>query len=241
MIFRFPTAAPAAQSRTPKLRANWLATILVAGAAIGGFMFPVSQVFAQLTTTSNAFIAADVGNASGRINIYLANTNPHEVLSNADHSYITVQVGNDYYTNNPNGPTVVEPSGAVVAPTDISTTGNTRLVHGLVAGTDTARTIWQPKGPNGFDIVQDVYPVAGATSGQIVYKWSIVNHETTFLDAQVEFLLDIETTHNGPPAEPPYGTDNPAVTTRAGYNDNTWQDLTDTIPYFITTEYELCT
>lgn len=207
----------------------------VAALMLAVFVLPIPKAFAQSTSTKNAFVAADVENQSGIITIYLANTSPKELLTYPGFSYITVQVGNDYYTNNPNGATDVEPSGTLVTPIYLTSSGSTKLVP----GTDTIRTIWQPKGPNAFDIIQDVYPVAGATSGQIVYKWSIVNHQSTFINAQLQYLMDIETSHNGSPPAPAYGTDIPAVTTRDGYNVDTWQDITN-VPYFITTEYRTC-
>ncbi|HET6401596.1 MAG TPA: T9SS type A sorting domain-containing protein [Candidatus Kapabacteria bacterium] len=206
----------------PRILAAWCALAIVTLAAV--------PAFAQVTT-SNAYIAADVEPASGLINIYLGGSNPKEYLTFIDHSYLTVQVGNDYYTNNEFAPNIVEPSGAIVASTYIGTIGKSRLIP----GTDTIETIWQPKGPDGFDIIQDVYPVQGASSGQIVYKWSILNHQGMFIDAQAQFLLDVETGSNSPD----YGTDNPPITTRDGYNPDKWQDISD-VPYFITSEYDVC-
>ncbi|HEX5317143.1 MAG TPA: hypothetical protein VFX22_10880, partial [Candidatus Kapabacteria bacterium] len=191
------------------------------------------------TTTSNAFIAADVENSSGIITIFLAGTSPKELLTYPGYSYITIQIGSDFYTNNPNGATTVEPSGIIVTPTFLDNNGATKLLHGTIPGTDTIQTVWQPKGPNAFDIVQDVYPVAGVASGQIVYKWFIVNRAATGLTSQVQFLLDLEATHNGSPNPPAYGTDIPAITTRDGFNNETWQDISN-VPYFITSEYRVC-
>ncbi|HZK76626.1 MAG TPA: T9SS type A sorting domain-containing protein [Candidatus Kapabacteria bacterium] len=189
----------------------------------------------QALTTSNAFVAADVQSGSGAITIYRATTNPKERLSFSNDSYLTVQVGGVFFTNNPNGPTIVEPSGEQVTST-ILNNGITSLVKAAMPGTDTIRTVWQSKGPNAFDIVQDVYPVAGVSSGQIVYKWSIVNRQPAGLFAQAQFLLDLFTSSNSPS----YGNDAPPVTTRAGYNDGKWQDLSNIPPYFITSEYPVC-
>jgi hypothetical protein len=188
------------------------------------------------TTTSNAFIAADVENESGLITIYLAGTSPKEFLTYVDHSYLTVHIGSDFYTNNPYA-NVVEPSGTTVNPILLNTSGKTSLLHGVIQGTDTIQTVWQPKGPNAFDIVQDVYPVAGVSSGQIVYKWSIVDRAATGLTTQAQLLLDLLTTSHNPDT----GNDSPAVTTRDGYNVRRWQDFSNTMPYFLTSEYPVCT
>lgn len=188
------------------------------------------------TTTSNAFIAADVENESGLITIYLAGTSPKEFLTYVDHSYLTVHIGSDFYTNNPYA-NVVEPSGTTVNPILLNTSGKTSLLHGVIQGTDTIQTVWQPKGPSAFDIVQDVYPVAGVSSGQIVYKWSIVDRAATGLTTQAQLLLDLLTTSHNPDT----GNDSPAVTTRDGYNVRRWQDFSNTMPYFLTSEYPVCT
>ncbi len=223
--------------RNEENKRHWFGWVLAMGLTIA--VFGLAGLLARSanaqTVTSNAFVGAKVGNQNGIIGIYLAGTNPKAILTNRDHSYLTIQIGNDYYTNNDNNPTVIEPSGATATPISLTTGGTTQLVHGKIPGTDTVRTIWQPKGPGAFDIVQDVYPVAGISCGQIVYKWSIVNHEDNFLNVQVQYLLDIATSSSAPT----YSTEAPAVTTRKGYNSDRWQDLSNTIPYFITSEYDL--
>src|SRR5206468_7112816 len=54
---------------------------------------------------------------------------------------------------------------------------------------------------NGFDIVQDVYPVAFARSGQIVYKIMIVNHAALTLTGpfETQYLLDAAVAGNDRP------------------------------------------
>ena len=185
-------------------------------------------------TTSNDFVAATVSNGGeGLITIFLANGAQRDHLTYADESFLTLQISGEFFTNNPNGPTTVEPSGTQSNPT-LLIDGVTTLLKGAMPGTDTIRTVWQPKGPNAFDIVQDVYPVAGISSGQIVYKWSIVNREAAGFTAQAQFLLDIET------SSADTTNDNPTVTTRGGYNAGHWQDFADPPPYFVTSEYPLC-
>ena len=183
----------------------------------------------------NGFVQAEVSNDGQGLLTILSSYNPPDYLTFPGHSYLTLQVGGIYYTNNPNNPTIIEPSGEGTKPDSLGS-GKTMLLKGISPYNDTIRTIWQPQGPNAFDIIQDVYPLGFYTCGQIVIKISIFNHSLVTVAAQAQFLFDLQTSSS----DPNYSTDIPPVTTRAGYNANTWQDFPDPAPYFITNEYDLC-
>ncbi len=185
---------------------------------------------AQSLETSNAYVEADVsGDGQGLVRIFYGPLNRHAATLThpANTSYLTVLVNGKYYTNNTYLP-LTGPGPLPTNPTAYLQGGRTKKIA------DTIETVWQPAGPTAFDIVQDIYPVAFtlANSGQIVFKFSIRNHENTFLPAQAQYLLDVEI------STPDTGNDNAPITTRYGYVNN-WYSFPVIPPYYIATLYPL--
>ncbi len=201
------------------------------------FIAPIATR-AQGFVTSNAYVEADVSNdGQGLVRELYAGTNHEATLSFIDNtSFLTVLVNGKYYTNDRYIPLSSKPPAPVPSPTFPSAyleKGATKKIA------DTIETVWQPEGPNAFDIVQDIYPVAFplAGSGQIVYKFSIRNHEDSALSAQAQYLLDIDI------STPDTVNDNAPVTTRYGYIDNWLSFPNQTIaaipPYYVATLYPI--
>lgn len=138
-------------------------------------LFITRVASAQEIFVKNQFVAAGVFMGDGYVTIYQGDPNLGKRLTYKKFSYLTVKVGGQYFTNNDQGPGPVIPNQLVG--------GETFRVG------DTIRTIWKE---NGFDIIQNAYPVAFTTSGVIVLSVSIVNHTSGPLDAQAQFLLDNE-------------------------------------------------
>ncbi len=195
---------------------------------VPGLLLAISTAaHAQFLTTGNAAVKVDVSrDGAGLIGIYLAGpSTPKNWLSYEEHSYLTVAINGKFYTNNMYI-ALAPVTGAVPSnPTGYLQNGKTMKIQ------DTVRTVWQPMGPNAIDIVQDVYPVffSFSNSGQIVYKFSAVNHEDSTVNVQAQLLLDgflssVDTSND----------DNP-ITTRFGYTYD-WQDFSPIPPYFIATE-----
>jgi len=208
--------------------------VLVLCAAIMAGALSAPLAHAQFTTRNN-FVAADVSQGGyGLITIFYFDLNGNKQrLSFTDFSFFTIIVNGKYYSNNTN----------LSSGTDWSTGQQVNLIPLSNGATkkikDTIETVWQPSGPNAFDIIQDVYPVAATNSGQIVYKWSVRNYQSVFLPAQAQFLLDVETGSSN------NSTDDPKFTTREGYNESAgqdfWHNFTTLPPYFLTSEYDVCT
>jgi len=191
-----------------------------------------STVFGQPLTTSNAFVSAEVTDITGLITITEANHGPR--LSFNEESFLTVAVntnqGVQYYTNNNN--LLLNPYPAT--PT-LLLNGTNRIIRGKTWGTDTIRTTWRE---TNFDIVQDVYPVAFDNSGQIVFRFKIVNHSPQPITASCQYMLDIATSS----FNPNYATDNPKFASRNGYIAGlTDYEGTDVPPFYVDFEYDLCT
>ena len=128
-------------------------------------------------TTGNRFVTASVD--QGLITIYKgtsAITPPSIRLSFHDKSFLSVKVGTKVYSNNPYGTS------------DVLLLNPTTTKSG-----DTIESVWPE---NGFDIVQDVYPLEFEISGQIVYKIKIVKHSGVALTAQAQYLLDVDVNNN---------------------------------------------
>ena len=155
-------------------------------------------------TTWNPFVGAAVDGSNGLVVIYKGPPGNHELLSYIDRSFLTVKVNNLVYSNNDNVP--------VGSGIDVMLAGGVpKKIR------DTVQTIWKE---NGFDIVQNVYPVQFTNSGVIVISIKIVNHSGLVLNSQAQFLLDNMNSNNGPPAD---GNDNPYLIHRYGAIRN-WQD-----------------
>ncbi len=132
-------------------------------------------------TTSNAFVMADVStDGEGLVRYFYANGQGISFLA-ARTSYLTVLVDTTYYTNNPNLVATASPKYPVMLQG-----GSTKKIQ------DTIETVWQPNGATGFDIVQDIYPVAFPIMqcGQIVFKFKIRNHESSTIFAQAQYMIE---------------------------------------------------
>ncbi len=188
--------------------------------------------------TSNAYVEADVSSTDGLVSIFL-NTTPAShndaIVFPAQTSFLTVLVNGTYFTNNVSR---LSSSASPVYPSFLNN-GVTRKIG------DTIETDWQPEGPNGFDIIQDVYPVEFATgypisgTGQIVLKFKLISHENGFLSAQAQYLLDVDLSTGG---NPPPSNDNAPITTRYGYWSTQWAEdppANSIPPYFIATLQDL--
>ncbi len=113
--------------------------------------------------------------SNGLLALYKGSPADNNSLTFRGESSVTVLVNGVYYSDN----------------TDIDSTP-TQPVHHLVIPTsskieDTIPGVWKVQG---FDIVEDAYPVAFPSSGVIVISAKIVNHTTSELPVQAQGLLD---------------------------------------------------
>ncbi len=171
--------------------------------------------------TQNQFVS--VKEINGLLTIYKGPPANGDALTYADESFLTVEVNGLYYSDNPNAEFIG--SNGNTHPPDVT------LANPQTAKIkDTLRTIWQEQG---FDIVQDAFPVAFTSSGVIVISVKIVNHLTNALPAQAEYLLD-----NFNSDAPDSANDNPFIINRYGYIRN-WQECPpNPIPsFFLAFEY----
>ncbi len=185
-----------------------------------GMLFIIPIALRAQVVTQNAYVEADVSNdGSGLVRIYYAEPDHSTfILNPAYRSYLTFQVNGNYYTNNPKLDTLA-PRAFLL------NNGVTTKIA------DTIETVWQVDTADMFEVIQDIYPVAFpfASSGQIVYKFSIRNLEKQSLPVQAQYLMDIDL------GAPGSTNDNPPLTTRYGYT-NGWSSFSSTIPpYFIAT------
>ncbi|MDP4242750.1 MAG: T9SS type A sorting domain-containing protein [Bacteroidota bacterium] len=157
-------------------------------------LFLAADAHAQAFVTQNKFVAALVYSGSTGKVTFTQVVNGKAVvaqgahaLSFQDYSYLSIMVNGQYCTNN----TVPQPTLAtsllggashLLKPDINLDNGTTRKIN------DTIETIWHE---GGFDIVQDVYPVAFATSGQIVLKVKVIDHTGTSYGALGQYLLDV--------------------------------------------------
>ncbi len=203
-------------------------------------MIKIPSAQAQsVITTRNAFVEADVSNdGRGFFVIYYFDGNgakQHLTFDGASAggtTTVTLFVDGTYYTNNTNVSIGTNWQTNANVPVTYLRGGITKKIQ------DTVQTVWTI-GTNNFDIVQDIYPVASSNSGQIVYKWFIRNYKAVYLPAQAQLLLDVET------SDASGGNDDPKVTTREGYIENSgqdyWHNFTTLPPYFVTCMYDICT
>ncbi len=187
-------------------RGAFLAVFLAAfGIFLLGSGLLVSRAGAQVTT-KNAFVGASVTDGDGLVTIYNGDPLNRELLTYIEKSYLTLKVNGLYYSNNTNADYI----GSNQYPPDVLLlNGGTGKVR------DTIRTTWKEQG---FDIEQDVYPVAFTSSGVIVVSIKIVNHSGTPLPAQAQFLLDNMN------SDKDSANDNPWLLTRYGFIRD-WQDM----------------
>ena len=161
---------------------------------------------AQTLFTNNAFVTGKVESGTGKIDFFAGSAFGSGNLSFNSYSFLTVLVGGQTYSNNDQS----------IAPPDHKLDNGVNSKNG-----DTIETVWPE---SGFDIVQDVYPVAFEISGQIVYKIKVVNHNAVALNVQAQYLLDIDVANN----------DKAKVLTRWNYTPN-WKQYPDSLgrtPWF---------
>ena len=181
----------------------------IVGLLCAVFILVASTTLPAQTTTRNAFVSASVDDGSGKIVFYGGAPISANIISNTfgnSHSYLSVKVNNMVYSNN---------NGAVSLPPDVLLNNGVTTVFTGPNRADTVRVVWPE---SGFDIVQDIYPVAFDLSGQIVYKISIVNHGGTQLNVQAQYLLDVDVR----------GNDQSKILTRWNYTPNWTQYPTNT-------------
>ncbi len=165
---------------------------------------------AQVFVTGNFFTSAQVQGNNGLITFWKGSPPPidNAGLSFPGESFLTVEVNGVYYTYNTNaGPSSTPPAVSLSFPAASKIK-------------DTVRCIWKEAG---FDIVQDVWPVAFTNSGVMVVSIKIVNHGSNDIPVQAQFLLDNENSTASA------ANDNPDVITNNGYLTNTvnspiWQN-----------------
>jgi len=169
--------------------------------AVLAFLLTSQNIFAQVQT-NNQFIWATVDNTTGLVTVLLppGRVEVDPQLSFYDKSYFTCKIGTTYYTNND----VIVPFPASARHLNGGTT---------VKVADTVRTTWNV---TGFDIIQDVYPVAFTKSGQIVYKWKFVNHTNSATTVQCQYLQDIQITDPNSKQQP-NSSDGPIILTQSTY------------------------
>jgi hypothetical protein len=179
-------------------------------------------------STSNTQIWANVDGSTGRVNVLLP---PGSITSGSlsfpDHSYFTCKIDSTVFTNN----------DRFVLPPNVKTLndGNTVKIA------DTIKTTWSNKA--GVDIIQDIYPVAflnpapQGSSGQIVYKWSFHNNNSSPIAIACQYLQDLDIfdpTDN----KTPDANDGPTVLTKWSYQPD-WQQYPNNFtgqgvpPFFI--------
>jgi hypothetical protein len=156
-----------------------------------------------------------------------------EITHSDQTSYLTVNVNGNYYTNNQN--LVLSGRGMPLPtyPTAFLNNGKTSYTG---PNKDTIETIWEPQGPNAFEIIQDIYtvefPIVG--SGQVVYRFSVKDLQNEPVAAQAQFLLDVDLGITGSE------NDAAPITTRYGYLTSQVTSYPNSItpyipPYFIAT------
>ena len=154
--------------------------------------------------TQNAFVGANVSDGAGLVTIYKQprGNRIDNKLTYQGKSFLTLKIEGKYYSNNSYGGKI---QGSADHGIDVQLDN---AVNSQDA--DTIRSLWPE---SGFDIEQDVYPVAFSISGVVVISVKIINHGATFLSTQVQYLLDNLNTDGQ------YGgaNDNPYLIDRYGY------------------------
>jgi hypothetical protein len=205
----------------------WLAMVLLSCSLTAHAQF----------VTKNAYVEADVSaDGQGLVSLFYANTSHLQgIIHPSQTSYLTILVnGTSYYTNNQHLPL----NGPPPAPPPYPAFPAGYLENGKTSYTgpnkDTIETIWEPQGPNTYKVIQDIYPVAFPIegSGQVVFRFSIVNLQNKPLSVQPQYLLDVELSQGDSV------NDVAPITTRYGYLSTQWTAYPPTNsvpPYFIAT------
>jgi hypothetical protein len=133
--------------------------------------------------TGNQYVWAEVIDTSGWIWFGAGAVADHTLgdstgeLSAQGQSYLSVMINDTIFDN-----TMPSPSWLFIPPQYLSD-GKTSMIA------DTIQTIWQG---NGFDILQNVYPVEFGISGTIVLSIEVINHRASPIVAQAQYLLHDE-------------------------------------------------
>ncbi len=177
--------------------------------ALGCAVIVPSRSSAQILVTKNAFVGANESN--GLLTLYKGDPINNNGLTYYGESFLTVEVNGTYYTYNANVDTAANMPDVTL---NFPETSKIK---------DTIRCIWKEQG---FDIVQDAYPVAFTNSGVIVISVKIINHGISDLPAQAEYLMDND---NSSTTGATSGNDNPDIITNNGFITNTtgspiWQE-----------------
>ncbi len=186
-------------------------TGLALWAALALSLFSVVPVFAQKTW--NKYVFADVQPGTGRVHILLPpGRSLDPMLTFPDKSFFSCSINGLLYTNN-----------------DLATSPTTNRGQGYLLQNgksykinDTVRTIWTR---DNVDIIQDVYTVELENGGQILLRWSFLNHKNTPVSVACQYLLDVDISDPSSfkPGEP-NSNDGPIILHRYGYYRN-WQQF----------------
>ncbi len=164
-------------------------------ALLACLVLPATTGHAQFVT-QNAFVGGLVDGSTGHVTwTKVVNGKARPVdgakpLTFQGFSYLTLRIDNLYYTNNDAGttPTLVANSFGTFP---LTHTPDVALNNGTTSKIqDTIETTWHEQS-GAFDIVQDVYPVQFRNSGQVVLKVKIVNHSTSALSVNAQYLNDV--------------------------------------------------
>jgi hypothetical protein len=213
-------------TRSPKQRIAIIALAILCFLA-SGFSLPVSV---QAQSVQSKFIKAIVGKNDGLVTVmalYNRFKNPpagtfyqgrlfqDPQLTFFDKSFVTLQIGANQFTNNDIIPL---PKTARL----LNTRGTTTIIKDITTGgIDTCRTTWLDDGKqNGVDIIQDIYCIDFTQSGQVVYKWTCVNHTGSAVTITCQYLLDMQIT-DPTEASANNSNDGPKILTKYEYT-NKW-------------------
>lgn len=167
---------------------------------------------AQIIEVKNANVAGQVEAGTGILTVkdVIAGKSKN-FLTNPGHSYLSLSVNGQWYTNNNVGGqnlvgSFLGDAGSAVTPIPLDG-GITNTIA------DTIQTVFH-EGSGAFDIVQEVYPVQFRASGQIVLRVKIVNHSASQVSVEgLQWLNDVQA-----------GTDdNPFILERNYYDGNRWR------------------
>ncbi len=192
---------------------------------------PIASYAQSTFTVCNSLVEADVSATEGLVSIFFTPCGEHAngITQAARTSYLSVMInGDSIFTNNPNIP-IDDPNAIPPGPAGFLNNGTTSFKG---PNKDTIETVWEPEGPNKFEIIQDIFlaefPIVA--SGQVIFRFSVENLQNSALFVQAQYLLDLDVG----------GNDAAPVTTRYGYlqsNEISYPNLNNSIPpYFIATQ-----
>lgn len=185
-------------------------------------LFVATSLFAQggaPLKTGQKYVTAIVDHGSGwvQVKVFPGNTIDGS-YSYPQKSFVSFNVGGKVFTNNDVG----------LAPLPANTF---MLKDGILKKIgDTIRCVWPNK--DGFDLIQDIYPVLFERSEQIVFRWKAFNKNSTSASIAVQYLLDVMVGDDN------IVNDGSPILTRYGYRPN-WDVFTTStgtgVPWFYAT------